>query len=79
MPSIVETRGGAFLSDKAAVICRLCGLGIRDADALAKIAGDFLHASCAEVADMDRPEWKHTEIRTLNQLARGAISGGASL
>ena len=61
------------------VMCRLCGLGIRDADAVAKIAGDFLHASCAETAYRGRPGWEHTEIGTLNQLSRGAIGGGASL
>ena len=66
------------MSDKTtAVICRLCGLGIRDGDAVAKIAGDFLHASCAEVVYVDRPEWKHTEIGTLNQLSRAAISGAS--
>ena len=66
------------MSNKAMVICRLCGLGIRDADAVARIADDFLHAACAEVAYADRPLWKHTEIGTLNQLSRGAISGGGS-
>lgn len=60
------------------VICRLCGLGIRSADTVVMII-DFLHASCAELAYSDRPEWKHTEIGTLNQLSRGAISGGATL
>lgn len=64
------------MSDKkTAVICRLCGLGIHDADAVAKIAGDVLHASCAEIAYMDRTQWKHTEIGTLNQLSQAAISG----
>ena len=67
------------MSEHALVICRLCGLGIRDADAVAKVAGDFLHAACAEAAYADRPDWKHTEIGTLNQLARGAISGGGTL
>jgi len=64
---------------ETAVICRLCGLGIRDADAdaVAKIAGKFLHVSCAEVAHVDRPEWKHTEIGTLNQLSCAAISGAS--
>ena len=62
-----------------AVICRMCGLGIRDADATAKVAGNFLHASCAEAAYSDLPEWTHTEIGTLNQLSQAAISGGASL
>ncbi len=66
------------MTDKG-LICRLCGLGIRDADAVAKVAGDFLHAPCAELAYSDRPEWTHTEIGTLNQLSRAAISGGASL
>jgi hypothetical protein len=67
------------MSDNPAVMCRLCGLGIRDADAVAKVGGDFLHASCAELAYSDRSDWKHTEIGTLNQLSRGAISGGGSL
>jgi hypothetical protein len=58
------------------VICRLCGIGIRDADSVAKVAGEFLHAPCAEVAFKDRADWKHTEIGTLNQLSCGAISGG---
>ena len=67
------------MSDKVAVVCRWCGLGIRDADEVAKIAGEFLHASCAEPIYRDRPEWKHTEIGILNQLARGAIMGGSGL
>ena len=65
------------MSDNPAVICRLCGLGIRDADAVAKVAGDYLHAPCAETAFRDRADWKHTEIGTLNQLSSAAISGSA--
>ena len=63
----------------ATLECRLCGLGIRDEDAVAKVAGELLHAACAEVAFEDRPKWTHTEIGTLNQLSRGAIGGSASL
>ncbi|MFM2077926.1 MAG: hypothetical protein RJA49_1816, partial [Actinomycetota bacterium] len=58
------------------VECRLCGHGIRDEDTVAKVAGELLHAACAEGTFRDRPEWTHTEIGTLNQLSRGAIGGG---
>ena len=67
------------MPDEPVVICRLCGLGIRELDAAAKVGGDILHASCAEAAYSDRPEWSHTAIGTLNQLSRGAISGGGTL
>lgn len=62
-----------------AVVCRLCGLVIRDEDAVAKVGGELLHAACAEVAYAGRPEWTHSEIGTLNQLSRGAIGGGATI
>ena len=67
------------MPDEPVVICRLCGLGIRELDAAAKVADAFLHASCAEAAYSDRPEWTHTAIGTLNQLSRGAVSGGGTL
>lgn len=61
------------------VICRLCGLGIRGADAAVKVEGTFLHAPCAEAAYSDRAEWMHTAIGTLNQLAQATINGGVAL
>ena len=67
------------MPDEPVVICRLCGLGIRELDAAANVADAFLHASCAEAAYSDRPEWTHTAIGTLNQLSRGAVSGGGTL
>lgn len=64
------------MAAETVVICRMCGLVIRATDSVAKVDGTFLHAPCAETAYSDRPDWAHTEIGTLNQLARGAISGG---
>ncbi len=55
--------------------CRLCGLTIRDADEVAVVVGEALHASCAEDVYADQPEWKHTQIGTLNQLASRGIIG----
>ncbi len=59
----------------ASTSCRLCGLGIRDADEVADVGGELLHASCAEAVYSDQPGWKHTAIGTLNQLASRGIIG----
>jgi hypothetical protein len=50
-------------------------LTIRDADEVAVVVGEALHASCAEDVYADQPEWKHTQIGTLNQLASRGIIG----
>ena len=67
------------MPEEPVVSRRLCGLGIRDADAVAKVAGALLHVPCAEAAHSDRSDWAHTEIGTLNQLAQATINGGVAL
>ncbi len=63
----------------AATVCRLCGLAVRGTDASVVVAGAAVHISCAEAAHSDDPTWQHTDIDALNQLSRGAITGGAVL
>ena len=62
-----------------ATVCRLCGLAVRGTDASVVVSGAAVHISCAEAAHSDDPTWQHSNIDTLNQLARGAITGGAVL
>lgn len=63
------------MNNDASTNCRLCGLGIRGADEVASVSGELLHASCASDVYSDQPEWKHTAIGTLNQLASRGIIG----
>jgi len=62
-----------------ATVCRSCGLAVREADATIVVAGVPVHTSCAEAEHLDGDPWHHTGIDTSNQLARGAIAGGATL
>lgn len=60
------------------VVCRLCGVAIRDEDSIVVIRDEPLHAPCAEVAFRDSDEWEHTSVTTLSQWARGIGWGSAS-
>ena len=52
--------------------CRLCGIGLRDGDDVARIDDELFHAPCAEPAFRNSPAWRHVEVGVLNGLAAGA-------
>jgi hypothetical protein len=56
--------------------CRLCGIGLRVGDDVARIDGELFHSPCAEPAFRNLPVWRHVEVGVLNGLA---VGGGNAL
>ncbi|MEI8240275.1 MAG: hypothetical protein WCI22_12740 [Actinomycetota bacterium] len=60
------------MASPSEAVRRLCGIGLRDGDDVARLDGELFHAPCAEPAFRSSPAWRHVEVGVLNGLAAGA-------
>jgi hypothetical protein len=60
------------IPDDRPFICRLCGLRMRGDDAIVEVGDELFHAPCAEASWGEAPTWRHTDVTTLSQWARGS-------